>query len=144
LFVGVKGAWLINHSISIGGGGFWLFDVETDGISPDGKPLYLDMGYGGFEIGYVLQYKGKVDLAFYTFLAIGGVRLCEHKPGCQIEADGFYVIEPRVSMDIEVARWCHLDLGVGYFFVLDAEVGEITSIDLSGPAGTISLKFGRF
>lgn len=144
MFLGLKGSWLINHSISIGGGSYWLFDVKTDEISTDEKLIYLDMRYGGIEVGYVPQYKKKVDLGFHTFLGIGGIGLREHNPTYQTDFDNFYVIEPRVSMDIEIVRWFHLELGVGYFFALGAELGEITSKDISGPAGTISLKFGRF
>lgn len=144
LFFGAKGAWLINHSISLGGGKYWLSEIKTDKISSNGKTLYLDMSYGGFEFGYVYKYKKRVHWTFHTMFGGGQIRLSEHNPTYEIESDGYYVIEPGVSMDVIVTRWFHIGLGFSYFFALGVDLEEFTSSDISGPGFMINLKFGWF
>jgi hypothetical protein len=60
------------------------------------------------------------------------------------QADGFYVVEPGVNAELNVASYFRINLGGSYRFVTGAELQDIGNDDLSGPAATLTLKFGGF
>ena len=144
LYWGAKGAWLINHNISVGGGKYWLFEVKTDEISADGKPLYLDMSYGGFEFGYIHNYRKKVHWAFHAMFGGGTISLREHNPTIEVESDVFYMVEPGVGVNINLLPWIQIGISASYLFPIDVELEQIKSPRISGPTAMISLRLGLF
>lgn len=145
LFSGGRGAWIINHTFAIGGGGYSLIvDVETDAVSANEKQLYLDFEYGGFEMEYIHKSDKLVHWTIHAMLGGGTVRLLEHDPKEAIETDNFYMVEPSFNMDINISSWFRIGIGVSYRFAIGLDLEEITNSDISGPSGLIILKFGSF
>ena len=145
MFSGGRGGWIINHTIAIGGGGYDLImDVETDQISDDGKPIYLDLSYGGFELEYIHQSDKLIHWTIHTMFCSGKAKLKEHDPTQAIETDRFYMIEPSFNFDINISKWFRLGFGASYRIALGVDLAGITSSNLSGPSGLIILKFGCF
>jgi len=145
VFSGGRGGWIINHKFVIGGGGYGLsMDVETDQFSVNGKQLYLDMSYGGFEMEYIHNSDQVVHWTIHALLGSGTVKLREHDPNEVIESDRIYVVEPSFNVNFNITTWFRLGLGASYMLALGAELGEITSSDISGPSCLIIFKFGSF
>ncbi len=145
ILTGGRGGWIINHTFVIGGGGYnTLWDIKTGRQTADGVPLYLEMGYGGLEITYIHTSDRLIHYTVNTLLGAGHARLEEHNPQIEYASDRFYVIEPGVNMEINVYRWVRICVGATYRFITGFETEDLSSTDLSGPSGVITLKFGVF
>ena len=68
LLVGGRGGWIIDHRITIGGGGYGLVTkVPTISSQVDGADApSLGMGYGGLEVGYVYNSDRLIHPAFHA------------------------------------------------------------------------------
>jgi len=145
LFSGGRGGWIINHRFVIGGGGYnQILDVETDEVSSDGKPLYLNLSYGGFEMEYIHESDKLVHWTVHTLIGSGYVKLKVHDPNEAIETDNFFMVEPSFNVDMNISSWFRIGLGLSYRIAMGVDLPEITSSDVSGPSGLIILKFGSF
>ena len=145
VFTGGRGGWVINHTLVIGGGGYSLaFDIETDQQSVNGKPLYLDMSYGGFEMEYIHNPDQLVHWTAHMLLGGGHLYLREHDPNESVADDGFIVFQPGVFVEINVAKWFRLGFGVNYRVAMGVDFDGLTNNEMSGLAGEIIFKFGSF
>ena len=145
MFSGGRGGWIINHRVAIGGGGYsLLFNIDTDAVSENGKPLYLDMSYGGFEIEYIHHSDRLVHWTIHTLLGRGAVKLKEHNPNEAKESDSFYILEPSFNIDLNVASWFRIGFGGSYRIALGVDLDGVSSSDICGPSALIIFKFGRF
>ena len=142
---GGRGAWIINHKFTIGGGRYGLItDVKSDAVSNTGKSLYIDLDYGGFEMEYIHKSDKLFHWTTHTMLGGGKVRLLEHNPVKTIETEKFFIVEPSLNMDINVSRWFRIGIGASYRIVMGLDLEEISNSDISGPSGLLILKFGAF
>ncbi len=145
LFSGGRGGWIINHTFVVGGGGYHQFlDVETDQVSTDGKPLYLNVSYGGFEMEYIHESDKLVHWTIHAMIGSGKVKLKEHNPNEAIETDNIFMIEPGFNVDMNISTWFRIGLGVSYRFALGVDLPGIASSDVCGPSGLLIFKFGSF
>ncbi len=145
LFSGGRGGWIINHTFVIGGGGYQqLLDVETDAVSSDGKPLYLNLSYGGFEMEYIHDSDRLVHWTIHVLIGSGIVKLKEHNPNKAFKTDNLFMVEPCFDIDMNVSEWFRIGVGVSYRVAMGVDLPRITSSDVSGPSGLIILKFGSF
>jgi hypothetical protein len=139
---GIGGTWLIDHRVTLGGAFYWLeSDIET---TVSGTVHDIDMGYGGFELGYVFLPERLVHFNVHTLIG-GGEVSSENSITDDSEDDGFFVVEPNLDMELNVTSWFRLLSGVSYRFVDGVQgVPGISDNDLRGFSGVISLKFGWF
>jgi hypothetical protein len=145
MFSGGRGGWIINHALVIGGGGYsTLFDIETDAISNNYRPLYLEIYYGGCELEYIHNSDKLVHWTIHALFGSGSAKLRERGPDKTMETDGFFLMEPSFNIDLNVTSWFRLGAGVSYRLALGLDMGEISSSDLGGPSGQIIFKFGSF
>lgn len=71
--VGGRGGWIINHSLVLGGGGYGVAS-EVDapaGVLPLEGPLDIEVGYGGFELEYIIHPMSLVHFNIYNFIGGG-------------------------------------------------------------------------
>jgi hypothetical protein len=54
------------------------------------------------------------------------------------------MIEPAFNMDINVSNWFRVGFGIGYRVAMGLDTDAISNSDISGPSGSILLKFGIF
>ncbi|OGU56427.1 MAG: hypothetical protein A2X64_03180 [Ignavibacteria bacterium GWF2_33_9] len=174
LFVGGKGAWVINHTFAIGIGGEGLVsNHKVKGYSQEvvsflnypettyiDSSWYLsDFGYGGVYLEYIYNSNELVHLT--GTILIGGGHLAynpepismnqNHYPHYDSEylsydrkSSNFFVIEPALNAEINVAKWFRFDAGLGYRLVSSVDMPNTTSEQLSGLYGKITFKFGKF
>jgi hypothetical protein len=145
MFSGGRGGWIINHTLVIGGGGYSsLVDIETNAISDNDRPLYLEIYYGGGELEYIHNSDKLVHWTIHTLFGSGSAKLKEHAPDKTMETDQFFLLEPSFNMDLNITSWFRLGAGVSYRLALGLDMDIISSSDISGPSGQIIFKFGSF
>jgi len=141
VMVGGRGGWIINHTFVLGGGGYGTATkTRSDRLNSDGQ---YEFGHGGLELEYIWRH---AELVHGTFLLHVGAGSIEHPGFLDTRAgqDSVFVLEPTVSAELNVVKFFRVAIGGGYRFVIDVDVNGLNDGDLSGPAGTITLKFGWF
>jgi hypothetical protein len=119
-----------------------------------------DFGYGGLLLEYI--YNSNEIFHFTGSLLIGGGHLAyNNEPismrhnnnyimydGYNYEFDkkstDFFVLEPAVSLELNVTKWFRIDAGVSYRIVSGVDMPQTTNSQVSGLSGNLILKFGKF
>lgn len=160
VLAGGYGGWLVNHSFLIGGGGYALAsDIRANKEAEDlysnlGRPLYLNLGYGGGVLEYIITPSNLTHIYVSTLIGAGTVSYRRNPfedewnwdPSQNSSLhDAFFVLEPGVFVELNITSWFRLSGGGTYRFVsgIDRLVG-VSNTDLSGASGGITLKFGSF
>jgi hypothetical protein len=154
LLVGLRGAWITNHTFSVGGG---VYGLATQNITMDGQDIggtsgqdyLLEMGYAGLEFEYVYPWHRLLHVSADMLVGGGGVAYIEdprhdHRDDEVLDSDAFFIVEPGLRLEVNVANPMRLDLGVSYRFVSDIELPKIKNEDIDGPAVMLAFKFGAF
>ena len=130
-FLGYRGGWVINRTVSAGGGGYALIsDSYVSGSR-------LQMSYGGLEVEYKLNPDDLFHLTLRSLVGFGGVEL----PG--VGSESFFAFEPGAGVELNVAKFFKISAGVSCRLVAGADrVPGITNETLSGLNGEIVLLFG--
>lgn len=152
VLVGGRGGWLINHQISLGIAGYGLAtNTQLDGFT-DGEVRYLDFGYGGFELEYIMANNEVIHLTVSGLIGAGGTNYRFSKNyydgydwnDNEVNSDAFFVGEPTVNAELNVTTFFRINVGIGYRFISGSNNNYITDSELSGVSGQIQLKFGSF
>lgn len=150
VLTGVRGGWLIDHTVSLGFGGYGLATNSLLDAGFQDKNTYLSFGYGGFELEYVFAHDELLHLSFVGLIGGGWVDYRFHKYGVHIEDDHdndpdyFFVAEPTINAELNVTSFFRINAGVGYRFVEGSDVKYTSDSSLSGVSGVLQLKFGSF
>jgi hypothetical protein len=155
LFVGAYGGWMINHKLMIGLGGYGLAS-RHQGIGKNAgtnEQNQWKMGYGGLMVEYHFYENKRVYFTVNTLIG-GGIIKNGNRRGRipengsdelkDIDASGFYVIQPSVNLEMVVTNWFHIGAGVGYRFVTGTDQPGITNAKMSAKTANLSFKFGVF
>jgi hypothetical protein len=159
--VGGYGGWLIGHQFLIGGGGYGLVnDIRADvsaeqRYTMDQRPLFVEFGYGGVVLEYIAMPSRAVHFSVMALLGAGSATYREnsyndwnfdsHGHSRIDKMEALFVAEPQVNIELNMTDWFRVTLGGSYRFVRG--VNDLTGLsnkDLSGPAGSVSFKFGSF
>ena len=147
VFFGGQGGWIINHSLVIGGGGYGLTnDIKADISDPDNE-LFLNFGYGGFLLEYIINSRKMFHFTCNTLIGAGGVSYKEKNyrdPGSSDDSDSFFVIEPGANIMLNFHENIRVGIGVSYRYVRGVDYAKLKDSDLSGVTGVITFKFGAF
>lgn len=148
VLVGGRGGWIINHMFVLGGGGYGLsthVDARTPG--PFGE-RYLDFGYGGVILEYVI----KSDRVVHGSLEVlvGGGAINHRRDWDDSDwrgaprADAVTVLEPGGTVDVNITTWFRASAGLTYRIVTGARRVMATDGDLSAVSATLVFRFGKF
>jgi len=151
LLVGGRGGWIINHTFVIGGGGYGLVnkikaDIPVYGIYT--QP-YLNFGYGGVELEYIIQSDKLLHFTVCTLIGGGAVSYREHLWDDSWDEwdspnDAFFVFEPSAGVELNIISFFRVNAGVSYRFISGAEFDDLKNKDLAGVSAFLTLKFGKF
>jgi hypothetical protein len=145
VMTGGRGAGIINHGLTIGGGGYGIANsIPMEGTLPD-TSRSLEMGYGGLEFGYVFS-PDKI-MSFGGFLLVGaGAIGWKSQPKSDNEHKDkkiFGVVEPTLYGVLTIFRFIGLNAGVSYRLAYGAESVSFKDRDLSDFSGYVGILFGR-
>ncbi|UCD37308.1 MAG: hypothetical protein JSW54_10805 [Fidelibacterota bacterium] len=146
LLTGGRGAWIVGHMITIGGGGYTLInDIEVTSVA-DAPNLRFE--YGGFEMGFIIA---SDKLLHFSVNSLFGTGTVGHRWGegdgdwDAADTDHFFVLEPSANVIVNVAKFFRIGLGASYRYVTGVDdFGDISDADLSGVSAVVTLKFGSF
>jgi hypothetical protein len=140
--VGVRAAWLANHTIGVGVAFNALANKVDEKLDQRGRALG---GYGGLLVSHVFgqghAVHGSVDA---TVGAGAACRQTGSANGDDCLGKSFFVFEPMASLEVDVVRAFRLSFGAGYRLAIAGESGSLSSADLSGFVGKAALEFGSF
>jgi len=153
ILLNFKGAWVINHNISLGLAGYGFFNnLEKSANNTDD---YLGGGYGGFYFEPILFSKSPVHLSFPVLIGGGGVSTIPHNywdwdnSYYPYDGDVFFVVEPGIELEFNMVKFFRIALGASYRFtngiLLNYSLTQKVPIDaLDGFNFYLNFKFGKF
>lgn len=144
LMTGGRAGWIINHSFVLGTANYNLLssiDVPESGTADDG---YLAMDYSGLELEYIPKWDQLVHTSFHSLFAPGSVYLRDRNFNRSTDSDFIFVLEPSLSVNLNVVKFFRLSLCGSYRFVFDVETGGLADRDLWGSGVALIFKFGKF
>ena len=160
VLVGGRGGWIINHIFVLGGGGYGLANdilaytppvPAVLGVDPYSR--YINFGYGGLEMEYIIQSDRILHFTVYTLIGAGGISYRdEYWNGLNSIDDGnydspsdaFFILEPAVNIEINVISFMRVCGGISYRFISGVNLDNLRNKDFAGPSGVLTLKFGKF
>ena len=138
VFVGGRGGWIINSTFVIGGGGYGLTNDIRFPIGQDDAPhRRLEFGYGGGELEFVAMSDEVVHFTGLVLVGGGGLTFDRYD-------DAVFVLEPSANLELNIVRWCRLNIGAGYRFVSGVDLPGFSNSDFSAFFGQVTAKFGKF
>ncbi len=165
LFMGARGAWLIDHNFGIGLGGYgFVSDPKLDPVI--NEEYQFSGGYGGLLIEPVVAAKFPVHVSFPILIGAGGVAYNKHWQETDNDnycdetyedSDAFFILEPGIELEFNMVKFFRLGLSVTYRYTSDINLGyKETTINapmpnvigsqgmLRGFNYGIVFKFGKF
>jgi hypothetical protein len=151
LISGVRGAFIFDHSFAIGLGGYGFvnnFDYNYKGVTPEEK-FSLAGGYGGIFIEPIIGGRKPVHLSFPILIGMGGIALVNNYSwdwgyDYTYDDDFFFVVEPAVELEFNLARFFRLALAASYRFTSEIEMYQTDKDVLNGFNFGATFKFGKF
>ena len=150
VLTGGWGAWLINHTLIIGGGGYGLINDLLAGQTTTGEDRYLNFGYGGMILGLVLGSDRLVHLTAHSLIGPGSVgyrhpRLTDLGWRSEDSVQHLvFVIQPTLGVELNVTRFFRIAADGSYRYVIGSDLAYMTAGDLCGFGAELTLKFGKF
>lgn len=151
LLVGGQGAWVINKTFAIGGGGWGLATrhIVTNQVSDE---YQLEFGYGGVLLEYLHEPDRLIHYYFDLLIGAGGIsfqRMGGFGPGDGIENDALFILEPGASICINIMRYIRIGFGASFRWLtgLNDETRIMYGIarsDLTGLSANMILRFGIY
>ena len=149
--VGARGAWMFNRRFYVGGGAYGL---ATDIQAPVKvrqeflrDNLELDMVYGGMELEYIVASNKLVHWSVYSLIGAGNVGFADETASNEKDfdkMDAVFVVEPALNATVNVTKWFRVSAGVSYRRIFDFQLAGADGSDVSGLAGALTLRFGKF
>jgi hypothetical protein len=158
VLVGGYGGWLINHTVMLGGGGYGLVnkirasdEAQEFYRSFTGRPINIEMGYGGVVLEYINSSNSLVHFAFNALIGAGGVSYKEREDNDwewndnnNGPTDAFFIVEPEFKAELNITAFLRINVGGSYRFVSGINITGLKNSDIAGPSANITFKFGKF
>lgn len=153
LVTGGRGAFIFDQSFAIGLGGFgFVNNLDYHGYN-DVNVYSLAGGYGGIFIEPIIAGRSPVHVSFPVLIGMGGISLFENygwdywepdHPYPNFGNDVFFVIEPAVELEFNLARFFRTALAVSYRYTSKIELLDTKEDVLRGFNFGMTFKFGKF
>ena len=146
LFMGGEAAWVANQRLILGVGVWALVSgnariATSSGAEDESAPLR--MGYAGALVGYRIAPAAIVHPTASILIGAGGASIADSQAAGD-DDDAFFVAEPALGVELNVASFVRLGVGASYRWVAGVELAGLRDEDLSGLTGELSLRLGRF
>ena len=149
--VGGRGGVVLNNSFAFGGAGYGIVNSPQFANIGLNDVAYLEGGYGGLLLEYILLPNKLVHLSFPVIIGAGGLLYSETRAIDDADFDqsiiantSFFVLEPGVELEINIIRFMRLAAGVSYRYTNGMNLPNTSSSAFNALSLSVSLKFGRF
>ena len=138
------GGGIVIENFFIGGYGMGSVDfeelIETEEIEQ------IELGHGGFWLGYTLAPHSLVHLYTSARAGWGGVGIQVEDEPYADDIDNVFVFTPEVGLELNVAKWFRVAGTVGYRFVegVNEDLGYYKADDFDGAMVNLTFRFGWF
>jgi hypothetical protein len=155
IYSGAYGGWMLRRKLMIGIGAYGNVTTHK-GYGQNAathKQNDFRVGYGGLMVEYALLDFNRFHI---TAGALAGGGIIKNGSGHgtipengadelkDIDASGFYVLQPSVNVEYDVTKWFRVGAGAGYRYITGSDQAGITDKRMSARTTGISLKFGGF
>lgn len=156
MFLGGKLGFTFNEKFSLGMAGYGLvnnsnyYENVPEISTTNETPLRIGMGYGGLNMEYTLFSSKVVHFTIPVVVGAGGVTLYEddgdyfNSEWEEIENSAAFVVEPGVTVELNLFKFFRIDLGASYRYVSGTELDYLTDEDLTDLSFNATFKFGFF
>ncbi len=140
---GVRGAWLINRTYSVGLGGFSLLSRN---IQPDyeAAPAYLQMRYGGLTLEYINDPDDAIHFSTQVLLGVGELAYAHQDTDARLLEDTFYIAEPEMMVVFVVSPVLRLGLSASFRLNTSVNLPGITGVEVSDAGLGLTVRVGAF
>jgi hypothetical protein len=150
--MGFKGGWIIDHRLTLGFAGTSF----VNDISAINSMVYDDVnlagGYGGLLIEPIISPFSPIHIAFPIIVGAGGVAHVNYSywnydtfiEPVVWDSDAFFVVEPGIEIEVNVARFMRAAFGVSYRYTSLINLPDTKKDGLRGLNFGLALKFGKF
>ena len=137
VLVGGEGGVLIEHRLTLGGAGYGFSRTPGGPPALDGTPREYFAGYGGFLIRYAVYSTIPLYASFGVLIGGGALTLApQHHDNADThqyaESRGYFVLQPDVSVHVNMTRWLRLSLLAGYRLATSVEAFHYRADDIGG------------
>jgi hypothetical protein len=154
LVSGGRAGMIFNHSTAVGIAGYgFVNNLDSYRWHDDNVLKYsLAGGYGGIFIEPIVGGLKPVHVAFPVIFGMGGIaQVRNYGPGYwefpyydTPESDLFFIVEPGVELEFNLARFFRTAAALSYRFTSDVELFEVDPHVLHGLHFGLIFKFGKF
>jgi len=146
LFIGGSAAFLVNHKWAFGAGVYGVVNDLVPDEFKDKDLTKLRSYYGGFIVEYIPWSEKVLHISIPILIGAGKIEYegayLDSKTG--EDSDIYFIVEPGLNLEFNVTRFWRMDLGASYRYVSGCDLGDVTDKDLSGVAGNLTFKIGKF
>lgn len=157
IMLGGRGGVIVDKTLSIGGAAYLLLTSHKVKDYKDVEPnqnIYIRTLYGGFVFEYINSSDKVVHFTVNSLVGAGIAGYTEsiYCNQCNTsrrdwlkEISGYFVVEPGITIDLNVTTFFRISMGGSYRFVSGLNLKEpITNKELSGPSLNLAFKWGGF
>lgn len=151
LLVGGHGGIILNNQFIIALGGYGITTRSKFTDPNDQENMYLGGGYGGLILGYSIFAKEVFHVNFPILFGGGGIDVLEDEDNVFtngfdniVETSGFFIVEPGMELEINIARFFRFAIGGSYRFIEGANLDNVANSKLNDWSTHVSFKFGKF
>jgi len=151
--VGLQGAILINHRLSLGGAWYGWANPLSGPDTLDGDAQHFQTGYGGVSLHYSFFFdRSPVYLTVGALIGGGAIALerdndsgfGDVSDGDRYHHDLFAIVQPDIAVHANLTRWMRVGVTGGYRFTSGVARLGFDNSDLNGFMVGGQLQFGRF
>ena len=154
LVSGGRAAMIFNHSTAVGLAGYGFVNNMEGYRWEDENMLKYSLagGYGGIFIEPIAGGLNPVHVAFPVLFGLGGIaQVRNYGPGYwefpyldTPESDLFFIVEPAVELEANLARFFRAAATLSYRFTSNIELFDVSPDVLRGFHFGLTFKFGKF
>ena len=127
-------------------GGYGMGSVDFNQLIENGDVDQLDIGHGGFWLGFSVPSHKLIHLYGSTRIGWGAINVKFHDPGQNYrDVDKIFALTPEAGLELNVTRWFRAVGTVGYRRVDGVNANSGYSEDaFNGWTAGLTLRFGWF
>ncbi len=142
---GGKAGIMANENVFIGLGFYSLLshNVDFNFSNFENTGTFLQLGYGGAEIEYLLPILSRTHLSFGSLIGTGTVDISASSDIDVPVGDGgdwFFIIEPYTGINFRFYESFHVGFNFSYRIISGVDFYGMSGSDISGPVFSVILK----